>query len=250
MTLRSKTILKLLSRMVTLLAVLLLIGAVYFQSTAYPPLDEVSSLLESHPDVSLARDRISFMSEQNITDVGLIIYPGGNVDFRAYAPFAARISAEGYPVFIQKMPLNLAVFGINHGLHIIRDHPEIQQWVLAGHSLGGAMGARFVLNHPDAFSGIVFLASYPDVDLRTTSLEVISLYGDRDGIINRQRLDSSLLLLPADAEVREIPGANHAGFGHYGPQRGDQDAVITREEQQNMTATTIVQLLDRLGASP
>jgi hypothetical protein len=36
------------------------------------------------------------------------------------------------------MPLNLAVFSPNKADEVITDFPEIEEWYIAGHSLGGA----------------------------------------------------------------------------------------------------------------
>jgi hypothetical protein len=43
---------------------------------------------------------------------GFIIYPGGLVDSRAYAPFARAIAAEGYRTVIVCMPFHLAILDI------------------------------------------------------------------------------------------------------------------------------------------
>jgi hypothetical protein len=44
---------------------------------------------------------------------GFIVYPGGRVDFRSYAPIARAIASEGYLVVMTRSPINLAVFGVN-----------------------------------------------------------------------------------------------------------------------------------------
>ena len=36
-----------------------------------------------------------------------------------------------------------------------------------------------------------------------------------------------------------LEGANHAGFGAYGPQEGDGEAAISRQEQQEKTVEAI-----------
>ncbi|HKK64779.1 MAG TPA: alpha/beta hydrolase [Clostridia bacterium] len=51
---------------------------------------------------------------------GLIFYPGGKVANEAYLPFLVMIAEAGYPVFLAKMPLDLAVFrigGVCGGIH-------------------------------------------------------------------------------------------------------------------------------------
>jgi hypothetical protein len=79
---------------------------------------------------------------------GLIIYPGGRVDYRSYAPLAHAIANEGYLTIIVPMPLNLAVFGANAANEVIASHPEITSWAIGGHSLGGTMAAQFAYQNP------------------------------------------------------------------------------------------------------
>ena len=43
--------------------------------------------------------------------------------------------------------------------------------------------------------------------------------------------------------VVAIEGGNHAQFGHYGKQKGDPDATISREQQQKITTDAIDQFL-------
>ena len=44
---------------------------------------------------------------------------------------------------------------------VIAAYPEIQHWAVGGHSLGGAMAARFVYQHPGAIQGLALWAAYP-----------------------------------------------------------------------------------------
>ena len=43
--------------------------------------------------------------------------------------------------------------------------------------------------------------------------------------------------------VVAIDGGNHAQFGHYGKQKGDPDATISREEQQRIAVDAIEDFL-------
>ncbi len=92
------------------------------------------------------------------TDKGLIYYPGGLVDPEAYAVTAQGIADAGYLVVIPKMPLNLAFTGINRADRIRADFPEIESWVIGGHSLGGAMAAEYAKNHEDSLDGLIMYA--------------------------------------------------------------------------------------------
>ena len=49
--------------------------------------------------------------------------------------------------------------------------------------------------------------------------------------------------LPADLVEIILPGGNHAGFGNYGPQKGDGNATMTPEQQQQKTAEAIAELV-------
>ncbi len=218
-----------------------LIFLIYLQATSYPALEDTASCYINNPTARVESDRISFFPDSSNPAAGIIIYPGGNVDFEAYAPLAGRLSAGGYAVFIQKMPLNLAVFGIDRGNRILTDYPDIQSWILVGHSLGGAMAARFAAQNTETIDALVFLAAYPDIDLTDTPLNILSITGSEDGILNRERFENAKTLLPSSTRYLTIDGANHAGFGHYGPQRGDGEAWIPPDQQLNRTAAAILQ---------
>jgi len=54
-------------------------------------------------------------------------------------------------------------------------------------------------------------------------------------------------LLPKDAIRVEIAGGNHAQFGWYGSQPGDNEAIISRELQQEQIVNATVQLLEKVS---
>ena len=90
---------------------------------------------------------------------GIIFYPGGRVDYRAYAPLALALAQSGYPVFILKAPLNLAVFDPNGAAAVVSAYPEIDRWLIGGHSLGGSMAASYVDGNPAVAADLFLLAS-------------------------------------------------------------------------------------------
>ena len=59
-----------------------------------------------------------------------------------------------------------------------------------------------------------------------------TIHGTNDGLVSSAQIDDSLRLLPPSTERVEIIGGNHAQFGWYGDQDGDNPATITREQQQ------------------
>ena len=116
------------------------------------------------------------------TDRGLIYYPGGLVDPEAYAVTAQGIADAGYMVEIPKMPLNLAFTGINRASGIQADYPEIESWVIGGHSLGGAMAAEYAKNNVDSLDGLIMFASYPanNEDFVDFPIPILTIVGSRD----------------------------------------------------------------------
>jgi hypothetical protein len=47
--------------------------------------------------------------------------------------------------------------------------------------------------------------------------------------------------LPVDLVEIILPSGNHAGFGNYGPQKGDGSATMTPEQQQQKTAEAVAE---------
>jgi hypothetical protein len=176
---------------------------------------------------------------------GLIVYTGARVVPEAYAPVAERVAAAGHPVFIPRLTLNLAVFDADAADAVIAKHPEIEHWVIAGHSLGGVMAARYAADHPE-IDGLVLWGSYPEGSLDLTDAELIvsSIYASNDALSTPEEVLAGADNLPPDASFVEIEGGNHAQFGNYGEQRGDQPATIPAEEQWSMIAAATVAVLD------
>jgi dienelactone hydrolase len=205
--------------------------------------------LESDSEVTVSTETwLVFEPVSPANATGFIIYPGGRVDPRSYAPTAHAIAAEGYLTVIVPMPLNLAVFGANKANDIISAHPEIDSWAIGGHSLGGSMAAQFTRDNPSKINGLVLWAAYPPsgTDLSSLSILVTTIHGTNDGLVTDQQIQDSLKLLPSTAVRVEISGGNHAQFGYYGDQPGDKPATISREMQQVQIITSTAQLLGAL----
>lgn len=179
----------------------------------------------------------------------LIFYPGGRVDYRSYAPPLEMIAAQGYPVYLVKMPLNLAVFGVNKADDVIAAHPEIRHWAIGGHSLGGAMAAAYVYSHPDKMDGMVLWAAYPagNNSLADRSIQVVSVSGELDGLATPEKIQASRPLLPPDTTWVVIPGGIHSYFGDYGHQPGDGQTEIAAPSQWSRTADATAELLHKIN---
>ncbi|MNB63328.1 Alpha/beta hydrolase family protein [compost metagenome] len=187
---------------------------------------------------------ISFEPKVSV-GMGIIFYPGGLVKAESYAPLARRLALAGYPVYIAVMPLNLAVTRSEAAEDIIRVHPGMS-FVIGGHSLGGVMASRFAAKHADELAGVFFLASYPDEkgSLKSTTLSALSVLGTEDQVIDREKYSEGRSYLLDNTVYYSLEGGNHAQFGDYGPQKGDGEATITPERQQELTVRT---MLDWMG---
>jgi predicted esterase len=234
---------------IPLVVAIVLVGFVVWAETPPSPMPGAIRALKSNSSVTVSSGNwLVFTPASSNLTTGFILYPGGRVDFRSYAPLAYEIAAKGYLVVIPKMPLNLAVFGVNIASDVFESYSQITSWAIGGHSLGGTMAAQFAHDNPFKVSGLILLAAYPasGVDLSKSNLSVITIHGTNDGLVSTAQIDDSLKFLPSSTVRVEISGGNHAYFGWYGNQAGDNPATISRELQQNQTVTAIIHLLEKL----
>lgn len=236
--------------LISLVVILLLAigGFVIWAANPLGPEEQALAALEAGADVTVSMDdSIVFMPTEIEPETGLVFYPGGRVDYRSYAPILREIAADGYLVVLVPAPLNLMVFNPNAADRIIPQYPRIKHWVVGGHSLGGAMAANYLYTHPDAAEGLVLWASYPasNNDLSDSGLKVLSIYGTLD-MAGLEPFDASRARLPADTTWVVIEGGNHAQFGDYGFQPGDNVATINAADQQAQVVTATVEFLETL----
>ena len=81
--------------------------------------------------------------------VGFIFYPGGKVEYTAYQPLMVACAEQGILCALVEMPFNLAVLDIDAADGIQAQYPEIEEWYIGGHSLGGSMAASYLADHID-----------------------------------------------------------------------------------------------------
>jgi len=234
--------------------IIILIAAIGFTVWAMtPPQPEPTALTSLSAseivDYQKSGAWLAFTPSGSEPKTGLILYPGGRVDPRAYAPHARAIAEAGFTVVIVPMPLNFAFLGINRADEVIDSFQSIDTWAIGGHSLGGAMAVEFADANPNLVDGLILWASYPaeNTDLSDSDLAVLSIYASNDGLATPQDIEASRARLPKDTTWVEINGGNHAGFGWYGPQNGDGPLEISKAEQQGQIVFATVEFLDRIG---
>lgn len=175
---------------------------------------------------------------------GLIFYPGGKVEAAAYAPLLQACAQRGILCALVQMPANLAVLDLNAADGLRQEYPEISNWYMAGHSLGGAMAASYAANHAGEYAGLILLAAYSTQDLTLTPLRVLSVYGTEDGVLDRDAYSENRANLPTDTVEVLLDGGCHAQFGSYGTQEGDGVPTISAVEQIRQTTDAIISFIE------
>ncbi|NWF70640.1 MAG: alpha/beta hydrolase [Chloroflexi bacterium] len=220
-------------------------------SNAQSASPEALAALESGDGVIVSSERwLVFQPEGQEVTMGLIFYPGGRVDPRAYAPFARDIARAGFLVVIVPMPLNLALLDVEAARAVMLAYLDIDYWALGGHSLGGIAAAQFTAQNPRLVDGLVLWASFPqgsEALAARNDLVTVSIYGSNDTLTTLTNIEASRALLPPDSVFVVIEGGNHAQFGWYGVQAGDGVASISPEEQQRQTVAATIAVLRQLG---
>lgn len=241
---KKKTSKKIIGTVLLCVAVLLAVCAFYL-GDYYHADDDAIAAFESDPSVTvteLANGDLVFEPES--AAAGLIFYPGGKVEYTAYIPLMQECAEQGMLCVLVEMPFNLAVFDINAADGIEELYPEIEDWYIGGHSLGGSMAASYLEKHTDDFEGLILLGSYSTADFSDSDLDVLSIYGSEDRVLNREKYNESKSNLPDEYTEVVIDGGCHAFFGVYGRQDGDGIPTITNEEQIQFTATEIAAFVE------
>ncbi|MBK5260034.1 MAG: hypothetical protein JJE51_10600 [Thermoanaerobaculia bacterium] len=74
-------------------------------------------------------------------------------------------------------------------------------------------------------------------------IPVSKVYASNDKVAPPDRILSNRRLLPSHTKWVEIKGGNHSQFGHYGHQLFDGDATISREAQQTIARSALLDVL-------
>ena len=210
-------------------------------------------------------DFIILNQEESNPTKTLIFYPGGLVDPHAYLEWQDELVANNPTLRIVtvKMPSNLAVINNTKGARLFDEYPNTKRWIIAGHSLGGAMATTMIEKFPDQLKALIYLAAYPANDkVKDYTGSVLSISAENDGLttptdIQNRMSDlpeayemNSILDFPNDVKAKtlyyQIEGGNHAQFGNYGEQDDDNEASITREQQQSQMVELISNYLNQL----
>ncbi|WP_277630781.1 alpha/beta hydrolase [Atopococcus tabaci] len=222
-----------------------LLAFFFYVGNAYEPAPEAMDALQSSSTVTVEETEAyyAFTPAHSSSKVGFIFYQGGKVEEAAYAPLLHRLAELGISSYAVKTPFNLAFFDIDAAADVMEAEGQIDFWYTGGHSLGGVASALFAEEQADKLAGLIFLASYPSVDLTETDLPALSIYGDRDAVLDGEAFAEGIQLL-LQVEMVVLEGGNHAQFGDYGFQEGDGPAEISANKQQVLTAEAILRFIE------
>ncbi|MER3444856.1 MAG: alpha/beta hydrolase [Meiothermus sp.] len=216
-----------------------------------PPAPEALGALSSDSAVRVEAKNWGYLLRPagEAANVGLAFYPGARVDYRAYAPVLRQVAAAGYPVALLWVPFNLAISDQDRARVVLEGYPQTK-WVLAGHSMGGVAAANFAASGDPLVQrsvvGLILWASYPQNDLSSRTLPTLALFGSKDGLLTAEERARQIPRMPKGTQVEVIEGLNHAGFGAYGAQSGDQPADLGQPEGWQRIAQATVAFLRRV----
>jgi hypothetical protein len=228
---KKKLVKKILISIIVLIAILFL--SFYIYTLDYYRADKsVDDLIANSNNITTEKN-ITTIEPTDSNGSGMIFYPGGKVEAKAYIPILEEISEYGITCYLVKMPFNLAVFNKNAASSVIDSNTDIKEWYLAGHSLGGAMASIYSEENYSKLQGLILLAACP---LNDAPIDTICVYGSYDKVLDTSDLANR-------SNVFKIIGGNHAYFGNYGLQKGDGVATIEREMQQEDTINKITEFV-------
>ncbi len=234
---------------VVLFLTVFLFSAGTISCKSYSPAFKITDFYSDFKEEIIFSEEKSYISviprhtEASDLQDGLIFYPGGLVDYQAYLPVMTQLAKKGFSCFLVKMPFDFAFLDISAAKKFPKLHPEIDKWYIAGHSLGGAMAASYVSRHKKDFEGLILLAAYSTKNLSKSGIKVLSVYGSKDGVLNRRKYKKNKKNLPPPGKgLTEIiiSGGNHSQFASYGAQKGDYKPDISREEQLSITVQEFI----------
>ncbi|WLR47390.1 alpha/beta hydrolase [Halobacillus litoralis] len=224
---------------------LISVGVLFFfiwTQQTYEPSEEMTRLVEE----SHKTDGWVVHEPGGKAKAGIILYPGAKVEPEAYSYLAQQLANSGYVTGVPDVTLNLPIISTNKANELMDRYPDVEAWYVGGHSLGGVAAASFVKEHTEETEGLILLASYPTEgsSFADTETPILSIYAENDGLTTEAKIKETEPLLSTDTTLHKIEKGNHAQFGMYGPQKGDQPAQIPAKTQQEIIANTIYKWLE------
>ena len=213
--------------------IMILLGGFWWYVSDYYRADEVAvNILNSADNLEFLDDLIVVEASEP-SDTALIFYPGAKVEYTAYLPILEKLSDNGITSVLVKMPFNMAIFDADAADKVFDQLPDIQNWFIGGHSMGGAMASSYASDNMDKLSGLILLGAYIYQDVSPS--DALTIYGTFNDNLEKN--------IDYTENIVIIEGGNHAQFGNYGLQKNDPIATISSDEQQNIAVAAIIDFI-------
>lgn len=225
---KNKKILKFV--LLTILVTILILGIGFYTFVSDYYHSEV--YLTDYDNYEIIGDYTVLLTETP-TDTAMIFYPGALVEHTAYLPILDSLRDNGIMCVLVKMPFNMAIFDVNGAEDVFELYPEIDNWYMSGHSMGGGMASSYASKNTDIVEGLILMGAYVYGDFPVE--KALTVYGTFNSNLE-EHIDYT-------ENIVIIEGGNHAQFGNYGEQKGDPPATITALEQQDITVNAILDFI-------
>ena len=225
---------------IVIILVIIAVGVLYYLCDYSHAEETATKYLNGTDDVNVSKIDSGLFLDGYGNDTAVIFYPGAKIEYTSYLPMLTNLASEGVDSYLVEMPFNLAFLGQNQADSIINT-TNYSHYILAGHSLGGYAASSYMAESGNG-DGLILLAGYPNEEIEKP---VLSIYGSADGALNRETYNESLSLMDNVTEI-VIKGGNHAQFGYYGNQSGDNPADITAQKQQKQSVDEMIKFIDQI----
>ena len=204
--------------LITIISFVVLLTAAFFMYVSdYYRADDVAIAVMQSEDTMRVQDNLIILSPTMPSDTAVIFYPGAKVEYTAYIPILEKLRQNGITCVLIKMPFNLAIFDQNAANKVFYELPDIKNWYIGGHSMGGAIASSYAANHKDKVKGLILLGAY--IYGEVSPENALTIYGTLNSNLEKN--------IDYTENVVIIDGGNHAQFGNYGEQKGDPPATIS-----------------------
>lgn len=161
---------------------------------------------------------------------GLLIMHGALIKPQSYAKTAGFFAERGYTVYLPYGFARLSISAINNAAIRIADL-DLDGWFVIGHSMGGLSSMILISEHAIPVKAVALWASAMPGDFSHSSLPILFLWGDHDGLLPAERFAQTRQNLPASTQFVTVKGGNHRNFAMYSHQFFDAEATIDWPEQ-------------------
>lgn len=221
-----------------LLSIALCMQAVYlWLQKCVPALPEAKDALLSEGYVSVHPLERGYFFDGWGNESAMIFYGEEKTDETAYAPLLAKCAAQGIDCFLLEMPYHRVSLDPQAAYDILSVY-SYHRWYMGAHGSAAPYAVRFVNEYADAFEGVILFGAYPKETL-AEGLSLIAIYAGEDGLFDGKGYETAKKNFPERCRESTITGGNHTGFLSCGLLKGDHEASITSELQQQLAAEMV-----------